>query len=119
LRPTVAICIYFKLCLQLKYIYDPDGDQMFKETMEHIDARFKIHGWAWSGLDQQDEEDDNAVEEEEAGEDDEDDKKKRAWGNTAHYDPVVLHHTNILVPGSNEAQVKYKESIYCFQEKGC
>ena len=67
-------------------------------------------------MDQQDEEDDNDLGEEE-GEDEEDEKSKRAWGSTAHYDPVILHDTNILVPGSSESQVKYKDTdIYCFQD---
>ena len=50
------------------------------------------------------------------GEDEEDDKKKRNWGVTSFYDPVKLYETDILVPGSTEAQVKFKDQIYCFQD---
>ena len=92
---------------------------MFKEAIKSTDSRFKIHAHQWSGLDQQDEEDDNdaAIGEEEGGEEDDfANKKKRNWGSTSFYDPVILKHTNILVPGNTEAQAKYKNSIYCFQD---
>ena len=103
--------------MQMKYSYDPELKVMLEEAQEHIDSRFVIHGWVWSGLDEQDREDDNELlDGEEEEEDEEDENRKRAWGATAHYDPVILAETNILVPGSSESQIKYKDTIYCFQD---
>jgi adenylate/nucleoside-diphosphate kinase len=95
--------------LQLTYSHDNLGE-MIKKVDSHIESRFEIQPWPWTGIDQQDEEDDSEF----LGESEDDPfLANRDWGNTKNFDPVLLKDTNVLVPGDLEFQIKYKDDIFC------
>ena len=92
--------------------------QNLLKTYIFFELWFKLQAWPWLGQDQQEEEDDAALEDGEEEEEDEEPKPwfhKRLWGATSYYDPVLLNHTNVLIPGVPEIQAKYKEFTYAFQ----
>ena len=70
--------------------------------------------WEYTGMDQDEEEEDLAalLQEDDIEDEEEDSNKKKPLGETVHFCPVILKEESILVPGSQDCAVKYRERVY-------